>query len=245
MRKNFDKSTALILIFFIAVFNIINAQENLSGFNDIDDYYKKSNNLIHKFGIDIRPGYVFPTNIFFKGDNAKNAPINTTVSTHLKYSFQFGKDTFYGRNYPNTSQGIGLGYNTFFNKSEIGNPVALYVFQNSRICSLSENLSLDYEWNFGVSAGWSKYEENYNEFNRVVGSDFNAYINLGLMFNWKISSVWNLTAGVGLNHFSNGNTKYPNAGVNTIEGKIGIIKTRGDNIQGNKYIQKNKFKSYI
>ena len=43
--------------------------------------------------------------------------------------------------------------NTFFNSAEVGTPVALYVFQHARIAALTERLSLDYEWNFGLSFG--------------------------------------------------------------------------------------------
>lgn len=99
---------------------------------------------------------------------------------HLKYAFQFGPETRFGRNYPFTYQGVGLGYNTFFNSAEVGTPVALYVFQHARIAALTERLSLDYEWNFGLSFGWKPFDEQTNPFNTVVGSKINAYINPGV-----------------------------------------------------------------
>jgi len=146
---------------------------------------------------------------------------------HLKYAFQFGPETRFGRNYPFTYQGVGLGYNTFFNSAEVGTPVALYVFQHARIAALAERLSLDYEWNFGLSFGWKPFDEQTNPFNTVVGSKINAYINLGLMLNWRFAPRWSLTAGVGLTHFSNGNTRYPNGGVNLIGGRVGVMRTFG------------------
>ena len=36
-------------------------------------------------------------------------------------------------------------------------------------------------------------------------------------------------AGIDLSHFSNGNTQYPNAGVNTVGGRIGLVHTFGAN----------------
>ena len=95
------------------------------------------------------------------------------------------------------------------------------------IAALAERLSLDYEWNFGLSFGWKPFDEQTNPFNTVVGSKINAYINLGLMLNWRFAPRWSLTAGVGLTHFSNGNTRYPNGGVNLIGGRVGVMRTFG------------------
>ena len=150
----------------------------------------------------------------------------------MKYAFQFGPDTRFGRRYPYTSQGIGISVNDFRNRAEVGRPVAVYVFQNSRIVSLARTLSLDYEWNFGVSFGWEKYDAERNPFNVVVGSRINAYINLGLMFNWHFAPQWNVTAGAGLMHFSNGNTTYPNGGVNLLNGRFGLVYTFGRETAG-------------
>lgn len=191
------------------------------------DSLSRSRDLIHKIGLDVSPGTLFRTGEFFKGANAKGEPLGTTLSVHLKYAFQFGSDTRFGRNYPFTYQGVGVAYNTFFDNAEIGAPISLYVFQHSRIAALTERLSLDYEWNFGVSFGWKPFDEQTNPFNTVVGSKINAYINLGLMLNWRFAPQWDLTAGVGLTHFSNGNTRYPNGGVNLIGGRVGLMRTFG------------------
>ena len=76
-----------------------------------------------------------------------------TVVKHLKYAFQFSKDSYLGRLYPHAYQGIGVSHNTFYNSAELGNPVAVYAFQGAPIVRLSSRLSLDYEWNFGASVG--------------------------------------------------------------------------------------------
>ena len=180
---------------------------------------------IHKVNAEVFPSYVFNTAPFFAGENAAGKPIDATLSTHLKYSFKLGKNTDLGRIYPNTFQGIGLAWNTFFNKKEVGIPTALYLFQNSRIATLAPNLYLNYEWNFGITYGWNKYDEEHNPKNTVVGSKANAYINLGILLDWEFAPMWNLTAGIGLTHFSNGNTRYPNAGVNSIGGRIGVSRS--------------------
>lgn len=182
----------------------------------------------HGIGLDVRPGYVVPTNSFLEGDNLQQKIIEQSLSLHLKYAFQFGKDSRLGRMYPHAYQGIGVSYNTFYCPAELGNPVTVYAFQGAPIVRLSSRLSFDYEWNFGASFGWKKYDEQYNPQNEVIGSKINAYINLGLLLNWQFHPQWKLAAGVDLTHFSNGNTHYPNGGLNIIGGRVGIVRTFGD-----------------
>ena len=69
-----------------------------------------------------------------------------------------------------------VSHNTFYNSAELGNPVAVYAFQGAPIVRLSSCLSLDYEWNFGASFGWKKYDGLYNPQNEVIGSKINAAI---------------------------------------------------------------------
>ena len=51
----------------------------------------------------------------------------------------------------------------------------------------------------------------------------NAYINAGIYLNWAFSRYFDLIIGGDFTHFSNGNTKFPNAGVNTTGAKIGLV----------------------
>ena len=147
--------------------------------------------LIHQIGFDVRPGYVAPTNSFLEGDNAQRQKIDRSLSLHLKYAFQFSKDSYLGRLYPHAYQWIGVSHN------------------------------------FGASFGWKQYDEHSNWYNDAIGSKINAYINLGFMLNWQFHPQWRLAAGVDFTHFSNGNTHYPNGGLNTIGGRIGVVRTFG------------------
>lgn len=186
----------------------------------------------HRLGLDFRPSYVVPTHAFFEGENASGKATRTALSGHLKYSFQFDRQSQWGRLYPYAYQGIGLSYNYFDGHQELGSPVALYVFQGSRIATLSPSLSLDYEWNFGASFGWTKQAPIQHDFRGVVGSKINAYLNVGLLLNWHINTLWSVTAGIDLTHYSNGNTNYPNSGVNLVGGRLGVVRTFGDASEG-------------
>lgn len=184
----------------------------------------RSGKPVHSFGVDIRPGYVFPTNRFLEGDNAAGKPVNAMLSAHLKYAFRFAPDSRLGRLYPSAYQGMGLSYTDFFNAREVGRPVSLYAFQGARIARLSPSLSLNYEWNFGAAFGWEKRSES-NPYNNVTGSHINAYINLGFYLDWQLARQWALSAGIDFSHYSNGNTNYPNSGINTAGARIGLVYT--------------------
>ena len=101
--------------------------------------------------------------------------------------------------------------------------MTFYVFQGARIARFNPRLSLNYEWNFGISAGWKPYDNDYNSYNGAVGSRVNAYLNAGIYLNWSLSRYFDFIIGGDFTHFSNGNTKFPNAGVNTTGAKIGLV----------------------
>ena len=178
--------------------------------------------FIHRLEVEGRAGYIFPTNSFLEGENSLMRRMETAYAGHLKYSFQLRPHTAASQAYIDAYQGIGLGCFNFGNRQELGNPLAVYLFQGGSIARLSRRLSLNYEWNFGVSWGWKPYDEADNPLNKVIGSSANTYLNVNLYLNWALSPLLDFTLGVSGNHFSNGNTRYPNSGLNTTDCKIGL-----------------------
>lgn len=179
--------------------------------------------LIHRIGIEGRPAYIFPTNTFFKGENEAGKPIKKAFSAHLKYSFQSQSGSCPDRIYGGSYQGVGIAYYSLGNRQELGNPLAFYLFQGARIARFAPWLSFNYEWNFGLSTGWKPYDYEKNYYNKAIGSKANAYLNTNFYLNWTLNQRLDLTSGLTLAHFSNGNTKFPNAGLNTIGLKVGLI----------------------
>ena len=179
--------------------------------------------FIHRIGIEARPGYIFPTSSFFRGENLNLKPIENSLSLHLKYSFQFHPNTYNDRIYRGAYQGIGVGYYNMYEKPQLGNPLTVYLFQGARIARFNQRLSLNYEWNFGASFGWKPSHSDLNPYNKVIGSKVNAYLNTNFYFNWMLSPKFDFTTGVAVTHFSNGNTKFPNAGLNSIGLKVGLV----------------------
>ena len=179
--------------------------------------------FVHGIGLELRPEYVCPTNPFLAGDNLARQPIDLSLAAHLRYSFRFQPGSRPDRIYGGAYQGVGFSYYSFENREELGTPVAFYIFQGARIARISRRLSFNYEWNFGLSFGWKPYDEYDNPENQIIGSKVNAYLNVNLYLKWALSPKFDLMIGATGSHFSNGNTQYPNSGLNTVDCKVGLV----------------------
>ena len=184
--------------------------------------HSKQTQIYHRLSADFRPEYVFQSNDFLRGENEDYTSIHNPYGFHLAYSFQYSSDSEKGRIYGNPYQGVGVGVYNYNCHKELGTPVAFYVFQGARIAQFTSRLSLNYEWNFGISCGWHPYNAETNPNNGGVGTKRNAYINAGLYLNTRVSKHFDIIAGVTFSHFSNGNTKYPNAGINNGGLRVGV-----------------------
>lgn len=182
----------------------------------------------HKFGynsaltFETSQGSVISQKDFFNGVNMLGKPIKYQSSYDFKYSFGAQDFTLASEVFGSPYQGIGVRYMDFRNKDEIGTPWGVYLFQGARIASISSKVSFDYEWNFGITSGWKPYDYSTNPYNNIVGSKNNAYLGISLFGRWMISRHFDLKFGVVGSHYSNGNTRTPNEGVNTLAAVVGF-----------------------
>ena len=198
------------------------AQEETTEVTETTERTVHSTHYVHSLTIEGRYSRVLPNLPFFRGDNESGKPIDDVFSGHLKYSFRLPAGSVARHIYADTYQGVGLARFDFGNSQELGTPVALYLFQGARIAQLSDRVALDYEWNFGLSRGWKPHDYYTNPYNIGMSSRMNAYINLGLLMRMRINKQLDLSLGADMTHFSNGNTKFPNAGVNMVGAKVGL-----------------------
>lgn len=173
--------------------------------------------------LDTRPMWVIPTCRWLR-DLPQSEAVDAAAGINLQYAFSYSRDTRNERLYPHAYQGIGAGYVAFMPHTALGRPTSLYIFQGSRITAFSPRLSLNYEWSFGVSAGWHKYHpaDGFDVLNGAVGSKVNFYLNAGVMLDWQLSRQWHLNTGIDLSHYSDGNTNLPNAGINNAGLRVGV-----------------------
>ncbi len=200
-------------------------------------------------GFDVRPSYAFSSFLDdvlserLSMENARNTHFGTSL--HLKYGFSYSPASEAGRLYPGVSQGVGMGVSLFDYRKSIGTPVSLYLFQTAPIVNFNDRLSLDYEWNFGPSMGWKPSDGHTASSNLIVGSRMNAYINLGLGVNWKLTPDYSLVAGFDLTHFSDGNTSFPNPGVNLLGLRVGVSRTFGKRVKGTPFRSDSLFRHHL
>ena len=209
------------------------------------DSVSSKHRFIHRPELLIRGGYIIPThenlkgasiNLQQPGSNVKQFnPIRSVTSFHLRYAFELLPGTSAARAFINAYQGIGLGYFYFPQGNQqlvaqdkthhfsLGHPIALYLFQGGRLARLNHNLSLHYEWQFGISFGWKGYHKKNNEYNKMLGGSINAYLHAGVNIQYRLTPNILLKAGINASHFSNANTNNPNAGLNMTEGEVGVI----------------------
>ena len=168
---------------------------------------------VHQIAVDLMPGLILHTNDFLRGSNPEVRTMNHNTGFRLKYAFSAPEQSEEAHIFRDAYQGIGIGYNDF--NPQLGNPLSVFLLQGARIASLSNRLSLNYEWNLGLAFGWHPYNEETNPDNKVIGSRVTAYIGLDFYLRWIMSRHVDLNLGVGVAHYSNGNTQYPNLGLNT------------------------------
>ena len=161
----------------------------------------------YTFGINLRPSYVMPTHGFYNGWNPNNQVIRTAGTFDIQYGISNPDRGVY--------QGIGLAVHTFFADDLLGTPATVYLYQGASLARLGQSLTLGYEWNLGLSSGWKNN-------GMVTVSPLNVFINVAAIFDWKINGYWDVTFGPEYTHFSNGDTKFPNGGANTVNFRLGV-----------------------
>lgn len=179
--------------------------------------------FVHRLGVELRGGSVPASNRFLAGNNQAGRPIDRAAGIHLDYSFQNLRRPLRDGLDRTARQGVGLAAYTFGNRRELGDPMLLYLFQSARIVQITERLSLDYEWQFGLSWGWHPWDQRENASNTALGARTNAYLNADAHLSWAVAPRLDLTAGVSGLHFSSGNTRLPNAGVNALTLSVGAV----------------------
>lgn len=126
-------------------------------------------------------------------------------------------DIVYGMPY----YGVGVGFYDF-GSSKVGNPISAYVFQGGTLKSYSRKCRIKYEWNFGTSFNWKRYNSKTNPENIYVGAPINIYFAGNFYHVYTLSKELDLNAGLAFNHVSNGATRMPNSGVNSLTAFVGL-----------------------
>ena len=114
-------------------------------------------------------------------------------------------------NYPD----IGFGYNiTLFNNPEmLGNAHSLNMYIRLPIIK-TQYFNIYYHFAMAPSYFKKVYDSITNPLNLSISSHINMYLHAGLEAKISYSKWFSVTLGYGMNHYSFGNLKQPNVGLN-------------------------------
>ncbi len=159
-------------------------------------------------------GSVLQTCDFYSGENA----IPIYASESIKYIFTSPGDKWQQIAYGMPYYGLGITATQFGKSDVLGNPISIYLVQGATMYQFTPRSSLNYELNLGISTGWKPYDPFDNRENVVIGSVMNVHVAANIYYKWHISKKIDLHLGATLFHASNGSSKQPNHGINTLAG---------------------------
>jgi hypothetical protein len=184
-------------LFFVAVFLCF------SGFSENTNSPKRASFL----EIFAAHGNVFSTNDFVKDIPRYNA-------FSLRYAQASNGSTWKDIAYNMPFFGVGFYMPFFADNPGLGNPFSIYVFRGNTLAQFTDHLGLILELNLGLSMNWNPHDIFDNPNNEAIGSSSNAHVGLRLLLDYNFAKHFDLKFGIDLNHFSNGNIRMPNKGVN-------------------------------
>ncbi|MFT3751961.1 MAG: acyloxyacyl hydrolase [Paludibacter sp.] len=166
-------------------------------------------------------GKVMPTNIFVRGSNVNSVVIDDYQQFSLRLSTQTSGEHLWERicNYP--TWGIAVSALDFYDRNEIGIPIAVNGFINAPIFRLNR-LSLNYDLGFGITFNWKSFNPLTNQYNVAIGAGEAFMSTAGLNLEYALTNHIDIAGGAVFSHFSNGAIKLPNFGINAIAPKISL-----------------------
>ena len=123
------------------------------------------------------------------------------------------RDKYWNRFYKNAEVGYNFIYLDLGQPKLTGKVFGLGANFQFRIAGKGNNY-LALRLGTGIGYVTKKFDFYNNRQNMAIGSHWNGNIQLGLIYQSKISSRLSLKTGLGLTHYSNGSVSTPNLGIN-------------------------------
>lgn len=132
----------------------------------------------------------------------------------------------WARDLNNPYYGLGLHINRYGDKDIYGTPHAAYVFVGIPLRKLNK-WNVVFDGAAGLAWGFIPNHPEENPENNEISSKVNVYFNVNAQFEYPMTEKWMFTTGVGITHFSNSITRFPNIGVNLLHGNVGVRRNFG------------------
>lgn len=177
---------------------------------------------LNNVGITFTGGYgwVAPINDFVEGINPDNTKINSIANFSLRMTKQVDGSQDWHYRYNGFYYGVGLFHGRFNYSKQLGNPFALYGLIGFNILHINR-FSLKVEMALGFSGIWQGYD-NEHRYNVAVSTPIESYIHGDLEGYFSLNKHWQINLGATFIHFSNGNMRQPNKGINILTPSLGV-----------------------
>lgn len=132
----------------------------------------------------------------------------------IEFCQQDNRRTFTTNDYRFPSRGFALQYHDYGYKDVLGSSYSFLQFTKFSIIQKPKFGFLDFRVGSGIAYITKDYDIVTNPKNNAIGSKWNAYVNLQLVY----TKYWNhflIGAGLEMSHYSNAAISAPNLGLNT------------------------------
>ncbi|HPS72743.1 MAG TPA: acyloxyacyl hydrolase [Bacteroidales bacterium] len=117
--------------------------------------------------------------------------------------------------------GVGLWYSSLGGSDEIGRAFALMPYINFPLFK-ENNFSFNFRFAIGPGYLTNRFNRISNFKNLAIGSHLNAAVNMMFEARYRVNTYFSTSAGICLQHFSNGSLKMPNYGLNAPMLSLGL-----------------------
>ena len=167
-------------------------------------------------------GLILPVEPFLRGDNTSGVPLRRFGTYSLRLDRRTPGTQEWEVRHGRPQTGFGLTYFRLPSHEELGRPLAVYRYFRAPLGHGMGLLSLDYSAEIGLATGWRRYDLTTNPYNKLFSTRSTAYIYLGISARLPLGEHWTTFLDLGVSHFSNGNFKRPNAGLNAVSLGLGL-----------------------
>lgn len=146
-----------------------------------------------------------------------------TYGVELIYSGNFSGWKQMDENYRNLMWGTGLSFFNLGNRSLNGLTFAWHIHVEAMLKQRKHSLST---LRFGSGVGYidRPYDLQTNKKNKAIGSKLNGNMQIMLKHYIDLGKKTSLALGIGITHYSNGNFRRPNLGINMAHLSLGILR---------------------
>ena len=168
-----------------------------------------------RVGADV--GRAIPVSVFEEGANLAGRPIRSLVLPSIEFGWRWRDPSL-----DDPEFGIGVALLDVPATDELGTPLSLQGYTRLPLAGTPGGSRLAFDAAFGVAIGWRAFDASTNPRQISIGSPVTATFGLGVSGDLPVGDAWALVGRAGYRHWSNGNLRQPNLGLNAVAGGVAL-----------------------